>query len=73
MTREERMGALGCMGRALVMHELAHGAGVPEAFGDVDAQKAIAVMMKCDAPPFHPCHPFAYSGDPSHHGCAALM
>ena len=39
------MRALGCMGRAIVMHELAHGAGMPGALSDAAAQKATAVMM----------------------------
>jgi len=49
MTREERMHALLCMGRAMVMHELARGAGMPGALSCAAAQKAIAVMMKHDA------------------------
>jgi len=65
MTREERMHALLCMGRAMVMHELARGAGMPGALSCAAAQKAIAVMMKHDAaaraPAFHPCHPFPFS------------
>ena len=40
MTREERMGALWCMGRAMVMHELARGAGMPGALSYAAAQKA---------------------------------
>ena len=45
MTREERMRALGCMGRALVMHELAHGAGMPGALSYAAAQKMMAAMI----------------------------
>ena len=29
------------------MHELAHGQGMPGAFGDADAHKATDYMMKC--------------------------
>ena len=49
MTRDERMRALGCMGRAMVMQELARGAGLPGALIDADAQKAWAAMMKREA------------------------
>jgi len=49
MTREERMRALGCMGRALVIYELAHGAGMPGALSYAAAQKMMAAMMKRDA------------------------
>jgi len=87
MTREERMRALGCMGRTMVMLKLARGAGMPGALVDADAQeaeqqqtaaslplcawpRAMAVMMKRDAaaraPPFHPCHPFAFSSCAEH-------
>ena len=66
MTRGERMGALGCMCRAMVMHGLAHGAGVPGAFSAADAQKAMAsIMRRHAARAFHPCHPFPFSSDPS--------
>ena len=64
------MRALGCMGRAMVMHELAHGTGMPVALSYADAQKATAAMMKRNAaaraPPFHPCHPFPFSGRTEH-------
>jgi len=49
MTREERMHALGCMGRAMVMYELAHGAGMPFASSCAAAQKTIAAIVKRDA------------------------
>jgi len=62
MTREERMRALCCLGRAMVMNELAHGAGMPGTLNYADAQKAMAAMMKRDAtPPFHPCHALPFS------------
>jgi hypothetical protein len=70
MTRGERMRALSCMGRAMVMLKLARGAGMPGALGYADAQKATTAMMKRDAaaraPPFHPCHPFPFSGSAEH-------
>jgi len=40
MTREERMRALLCMGRTMVMHELAYGTGMPGALSCVDTQMA---------------------------------
>ena len=72
MTREERMRALGCMGRAMMMHDLARGVGLgmPCELFDAVAHKAMAAMMKrhaaARAPPFHPCHPLPFSTDPSH-------
>jgi hypothetical protein len=70
MTCEQRMRALGCMGRALVMHELAHGAGMPGALDTAAAKKSTAVMMKRDAaaraPSFHPCHPLPFSRHAEH-------
>jgi hypothetical protein len=71
MTREERMRALGCMGRAMVMHDLARGVGLgmPCELVDAVAHKAMAAMMKRHAaalaPPFHPCHPFPFSSHSS--------
>ena len=77
MTREERMRALGCMVRAVVMHKMAHGAGMPGAFGDANSQKLMVAMMKRDtavrAPPFHPCHPFPFSCDPTHSARGVIL
>ena len=44
MTHEERMRALGCMGRAMVMLELTHGAGIPGTWTVAVARK-MAVCM----------------------------
>jgi len=70
MTREERICALGCMGRAMIMHELAHGAGMPGALDYAAAHKATTAMRKRDAaaraPPFHPCHAIPFSGRAEH-------
>ena len=63
----ERMGALGCMGRAMVMHELARGAGMPGALSCVDAQKLAAAMIRCDAAArAAACDLFPFSGRAEH-------
>ena len=70
MERKERMCALGCMFRAMVMYELARGSGVPGALSEAGAQNATAAILKrvaaARAPAFHPCHPFPFSGRPEH-------
>ena len=42
----ERMGALGCMGRAMVMLELTHGAGIPGTWTVAVARKMAVCMMR---------------------------
>jgi hypothetical protein len=67
MTRVERMGALSCMGRVMVMHELAHGAGMPGALSFADAQQAAAAMIRRDAAArVAACDLFPFSGCPEH-------
>ena len=48
MIQEERMRALGCGIRAITMHKLSHGAGLP-AFDHAHTQKLMAAIMRRDA------------------------
>jgi hypothetical protein len=55
ITRGERARALGSMMRAIVMRELAHGAGMPRALGAADVQKK-KMQKNAESPPLRPWH-----------------